>query len=117
MPLIKKFATIVSVDYNLSEVSVGEQVQFLHDKNNEYDKNAINAFRSSTKEKIGYMSASPHTTLAGCETNKLLIAYIPSETVPLIGTVLEKKQISMKNGTISTALKVELFVVSNDKAV
>lgn len=117
MAVIKKFATIVSIDYDLSNVQIGEKVQFSHNRNNEFDKNAIDAIRVSGKEKIGYMSASAHTTLPGCANNSQLIRFIPSPTVPLIGTVVEKKDISFRNGTIAPVLKVEIYVVIQDKAV
>lgn len=117
MPVIRKLATVVSVDYELSDVSVGESIHFLPDVNNAYDKCAINAFRPGEKEKIGYMTASPHTTLPGCENNRQLIGFMPSATVPLVGTVVEKKEVSFRNGTISTVLKVELYVVEKVQAV
>lgn len=117
MAVMKKYATVVSVDYKLETVSIGDKIQFQHDPTNEYDKEAINAYLATSKEKIGYMTASPHTTLTGCETNKELIQYIPSPTVPLIGTVLKKEEVSFRNGSFSTVLKVEIYVVIKDEAV
>lgn len=117
MAVTKKLATVVSIDYRLETVSIGEKIQFQHDPTNAYDNMAINAYLSTTKEQIGYMAASPHTTLAGCEMNKQMVQYIPSPDIPLIGTVIQKKEVSLRNGTFSTVLKVEIYVVIKDKAV
>lgn len=117
MAVTKKFASVVSIDYKLETVSIGDKIQFQHDPTNEYDKLAINAYLATTKEKIGYMTASPHTTLPGCETNKQMVQYIPSPQIPLIGTVIQKEEVSLRNGTFSTVLKVEIYVVIKDKAV
>ena len=117
MAVTKKFATVVSIDYKLETVSIGEKIQFQHDPTNQYDDKAINAYLASSKEKIGFMTASPHTTLPGCETNKEMLPYIPSPTVPLIGTVLKKDEVSLRNGSFSTVLKVEIHVVIKDQAV
>lgn len=117
MAVSKKYASVVSIDYKLETVSIGDKIQFQHDPTNQYDKQAITATLASTKETIGFMSASPHTTLKGCETNKQLIQYIPSPQIPLIGTVIQKEEVSLRNGTFSTVLKVEIYVVIKDKAV
>lgn len=110
-----KYATVVSVDFDLTEIEVGEQVHFKHDPHNAYDASAIDAIRGTSKEKIGYMSASPHTTLSGCVVNKELLPYIPSGDVPLIGTVVEVKSVPFRNGTIAKALKVEIYVVEKSQ--
>lgn len=117
MAVVKKYATVVNVDFNLRDIEVGEQVVINHDAKNEWDKKALSVMRFKGKEDIGYVSASPHTTLSGCISNSELFPYLPANGVPLVGKVVSHDSLSFRNGTIAPALIVEILVVTQDRAV
>lgn len=116
MAVRKTYATIVSIDYNLNTIQLGENIYLIHNPNNAYDKNAIDATRALGNEMIGYMTASAHTTLPGCENNSQLVQYT-STSIPLIGVVVDKREVCFKNGDISTVLKVEIHLESGKIAM
>ena len=100
----------------MDTIQIGENIYLKHNPNNQYDKNAIDATRALGNQEIGYMTASVHTTLPGCENNSQLIQYI-SSSIPLIGVVVEKKEVCFRNGDISSVLKIEIYVDIQDEAV
>lgn len=117
MAVERKLGTVVSIDFDLSELSLGEKIFLRHDAQNQYDKNAIQAIRASDKSILGFVSAQPHTTLPGCSMNVDLLPYIPSTEIPLVGQVVGKSEVSFMNGTIAPVVKIEVFVVSKAQAV
>lgn len=112
--LEKKYLTVVSVDFELDNIAVGEKVLVRHDKDNQYDRQALKVFREKDKVDIGYVSASPHTIKEGCVSNKDIFRFIPSATVPLVGIVVRKTEVNFKNGSITPALVLEVTVVNTN---
>ncbi|AJD93564.1 hypothetical protein JMA_42470 (plasmid) [Jeotgalibacillus malaysiensis] len=115
MPTIKqKQVTIVSVEYDLNVVQIGERVLIQHDKQNQHDKHALKVVREINKTDIGFVAASPHTIKNGCVSNSDILRNIPSDTIPLIGKVVRKAEVNYRNGDIVTVLIVEVNVVEPD---
>lgn len=115
MPVIeKKHVTVVSVDYDLDAITLGEKVFIRHDDTNEHDRQALLVYREKEKVDVGYVAASPHTIAKGCVSNKDVFRYIPSKTIPLVGVAVRKTEVNFKNGSIVPALIVELTVVNQN---
>lgn len=118
MAVERKEATVVSLDYDLNELKVGEKVFLRHEADNEFDKNAVLAIRAEDMSTLGYVSASPHTTLSGCVKNTDLVNHIPSKDIPLVAEVISNTEaVSFKNGTIAPVVRVQVHVVIQSQAV
>jgi len=108
--LERKLVTIISVEYDLDKVKLGEKLLIQHDKNNQYDKKALEVILNETK--IGFVAASPHTIQKDCVSNSDIFLHIPSKTVPLVGTVVKKTDMQFKNGDIVTCLIASVNIVN-----
>lgn len=108
--LERKLVTVVSVEYDLDIVEKGERLFIQHEPENQYDEKALKVLRGDIK--IGMIAASSHTVQKGCVTNADIFLNIPSKTVPLVGKVVDKKEMQFKNGDIVTALILAVDVVN-----
>lgn len=112
-----KRVTVVSIEYDLNIVGIGERIVLYRDVNNSYDKKAIVAIRESNGTNLGFVSGSRHTILAGCVSNRELHPFIPSNTIPVVGKVVQKRMVNYRNGDLVTGLIVEVQVIEPDDVV
>ena len=118
MAVERKEATVVSIDYDLSELKVGEKIFLRHESDNKFDKNAVLAIRAKDTSILGYVSANAHTTLSGCVKNTDLVNHIPSKDIPLVAEVTSNNEaVSFMNGTIAPVVRVQVHVVNQSQAV
>lgn len=129
MKLLK--VTVVTVNNDsLSKVDVGTQL-CLHHEQNDHDEYAIEVslppgvvLEGEDVDKlgrIGFVSASEHTTLDGCVTSKELYPYLQLANHPqfgekkiAFGKVESHKKVSFRNGAIRTALILDVFVADSE---
>lgn len=119
MSSIKKLqVTLVSVEHEFKDLTEENAPIYLiqHEKNNQFDKNALQVYIQGEMEPIGYVAASPHTIVKGCVSNAELKPYIPNSEVPLIARFVRKDKVVYKNGEVRTALILECTVLEQEQA-
>lgn len=115
--IVPKRVTVVSIEYDLNIVGVGERIVLYRDVNNSYDKKAIVAVRESNGMNLGFVSGNKHTVLSGCVSNRVLHPFIPSDAIPVVGKVVQKSMVNFRNGDLVTGLIVEVQVIEPDDVV
>lgn len=110
---MKKKVTVINVKGGLSQISIGTLIEFEEDVEGQgYDDFAIKAIVNG--EKIGTVTASPTTTVAGCIQNKELHPELKNGKIE--GVVIAHDKVRFRgNNNERTALIVEVNLANKVK--